>query len=505
MTQTPPTTISPDAVLETILKEHISNFRAAVAEPNARERYRVSDLDDFFAPCQLHLFWFTAKPDLDYSLLVRTRLANAEDGLVKVVGPIELSRKTPTLLKAVEDSIWDEQIKDTSGLLRPVDNSYRRSLAADLASALESLDRYIVQRAHSESPQVTRIGSKQLFHRNGFTWEIYGDPLALVRLPVPSKRVKKSTRTRKPVATQETGVRETPPRREQPGLDCFVTWFYPEIWIGDRPFPTVEEILRRQVPLAASFAPPALDAQLDGRKIVVHSDGMIGVESEDRGTALETLNLIMAAAALLSDLETRALRESELGRGTIDTDASEIVSWGVSWGTEEESLRTASKFRFDPSNFDVDMMLSTRQNVTVDQLRSILALSNTLSADPYLGTVSQLLLEAHTHVQESAYRQGMLMAWIVIESWIANEWSEIVERFGTSAKHRNRLEDTRSWTASVQADTLHLMGVIDSSELSRITVFRNRRNQVIHKSYNPSRSEAEDILQFAERLVKRAL
>ena len=97
------------------------------------------------------------------------------------------------------------------------------------------------------------------------------------------------------------------------------------------------------------------------------------------------------------------------------------------------------------------------------------------------------------------------MAWMVIESWLAREWTAIVEKFKTSRSHRDRLSDSRTWTAIVRAETLRMLKVIDLSQLRAITAFRNKRNDVIHDSYDPNASEAETILEFARKLTLRAL
>ena len=148
---------------------------------------------------------------------------------------------------------------------------------------------------------------------------------------------------------------------------------------------------------------------------------MIALESDSPRQALGSLNRIMGAM-VLSGLDSRTVREADLGQGTLESDALTIKSWGgpITSRSTQGSFMNASKF-------DVDMIGLTRQQVTEDQLRPVLSLAETLAADAYLDTVSSLFLEAHTHFRESAYRQCLLMAWMVIESWLANEWTAIVK------------------------------------------------------------------------------
>ena len=119
--------------------------------------------------------------------------------------------------------------------------------------------------------------------------------------------------------------------------------------------------------------------------------------------------------------------------------------------TVEKLLRDHSNtLMWNVSKLDVNMIGLTRQRVTEDQVRCVLSLAETLAADPYLDTVSALFLEAHTHFEESAYCQCLLLAWMVIESWLAKDWTRLVIRFKTSKKHEDRLTDSRTWTAAMK-------------------------------------------------------
>ena len=482
-----------NATVEKLLKSHIAHFRAAVASLDDSVRGRLSNLEDFSAPCQIHFFWFRAGRDVNYSLLLRTALRDTDDGVVKVVGPVAPGRAVETLLDEIKSNVWDEQVEE--GMF--IDPSLRGQLTSRLASARDNLDAYIVLRAYDDGAEAIRIPQQMIFPGNGFTWDVYGDPRDL-----DSKSLIESDLRRAQLAYDAARKASgTVPSAEKstPELPAFVTWFFPHMWIGDLPALTAEEVLRKRVPRELTFTPKAFDAEHRGKKVVVNRDGMIALEYDSPRQALGSLNRIMGAL-LLSGLDARTVREADLGQGKLEPDALTVRSWG---GTI--TSRSPQWPSFNASRFDVDMIGLTRQQVTEDQLRSVLSLAETLAADAYLDTVSSLFLEAHTHFRESAYRQCLLMAWMVIESWLAREWTAVVEEFKTSASHRDRLTDSRTWTAAVKAETLRMLNVIDSSQLHAITAYRNKRNDVIHDSYDPNASEAETILEFARELTLRAL
>lgn len=484
-----------NATVEKLLKSHIADFRAAVAGLDDSVRGRLSNLEDFSAPCQIHLFWFRAGRDVNYSLLLRTALRDTDDGVVKVVGPVTPARAIDTLLDEIKSNVWDEQVEDVRFFVR--DPSSRGLLTSGLASAFDKLDAYIVLRAYDDGAEAIRIPQRSISLGNGFTWDVYGDPRDLDSKSLIESHLRRAQLADAAARKASGTVPST--EKSTPELPAFVTWFFPHMWIGELPALTAEEVLRRRVPLELTFAPKAFDAEHSGKKVVVNRDGMIALESDSPRQALGSLNRIMGAL-VLSGLDARTVREGDLGQGTLEPDALTIKSWGgpITPRSTQGSFLNASKF-------DVDMIGLTRQQVTEDQLRSALSLAETLAADAYLDTVSSLFLEAHTHFRESAYRQCLLMAWMVIESWLANEWTAIVEKFKTSRQHKDLLTDGRTWTAAVKAETLRMLNVIDPSQLQAITVFRNQRNNVIHNSHDPNASEAETILEFAGELTLRAL
>jgi hypothetical protein len=485
------------ASAEEWLRQHIANYRAAVAELTL-DRRALSNLDDFSAPCQVHLFWFRVEPNVSYSLLLLTRLKGVQDGLVEVVGPMHPSRAVETLLEVINRDRWEEDIDDTHFVIPADDSSFRRVLASNLAQARANFNKHIVACAYTKEPPKSMVGTKEMMPGNGFTWEIYGDVRCLDSKSLVEEQVRKTKDSA--LARRRSGEKEHRVARP-PRLSGYITRFYPPIWIGDLPIQTYEELLRQTTPMELVIVPKALDAEHRGKKVVVNRDGMIAIESGSRRETLESLNRIMAWAQL-NGIDTRTVRESELGTCEIDPATFTIVSWTH---YAESPRNPVGTFLHDYSQVDIDLMPITRERVAEDDLRSIILDSEALSHNPYLDNIASLLLEAHTHFSESEYRQCFLMAWMVVEAWLMNEWSGVVDNTATSNKHRQRLEDTRSWTASVVAETLHMLGSIDRAQLKRLTRFRDIRNDVVHRSANPDKEQAKEMLGFATEVTRAAI
>ena len=54
---------APRASMTDWLQRFLSLFRAETEEVNGMPGVKISNLDDFSAPCQIHLFWFHAEPN----------------------------------------------------------------------------------------------------------------------------------------------------------------------------------------------------------------------------------------------------------------------------------------------------------------------------------------------------------------------------------------------------------------------------------------------------------
>ena len=94
-----------------LLERFLLLFRVAAEELSAMEGIKISNLDDFPAPCQIHLFWFRAEPNLDYCCLLQTKLRNSPDGLVEVVGPMHPADTMDHMSEVLTWDRWSEALK----------------------------------------------------------------------------------------------------------------------------------------------------------------------------------------------------------------------------------------------------------------------------------------------------------------------------------------------------------------------------------------------------------
>ena len=92
------------------------------------------------------------------------------------------------------------------------------------------------------------------------------------------------------------------------------------------------------------------------------------------------------------------------------------------------------------------------------------------------------------------------MSWLIIESWLDKAWSDALNEKKVSKTRQKRLGEGNRFTAEIKSEILNLLGHIDRHQLSKITTFRKRRNDVVHEGYEPVLSESLEGLGFATEL-----
>ncbi len=472
------------------VRNYIAEFRVAAAR-NASQKLGLlaSIFDDFSAPCQVHLFWFRLEePPVDYAVLLCTRVKNLPDDLVEVVGPISPPQIKNKLLEVVRWPRWEEKIKDP-GFLLPKDASLGLVIAGHLAQARESFQRYLVTQLFSEQPRDAWINMKAGFPGNGFIWEIHGD----LRSLNPEETVSRSFQRPQPASALP--VQTSKPKVS---IEGYGTHFYPQLWVGDPPSPTPEDVIsgKRVHAPPIGLSAKALDMTYEGKVLIIHQDGFVGLEAQTRREAMETLNEIMGTM-FLSKIPATAVRERELGSVTIEPESLAVATRS----SELVSLRTAQAFGgvAPPIQDDVQFELNriSGRVVPVARMRDVVTRAERLSRNAIARSHLMFLLEAHTHLLSSEYRQCIVMAWLVIESWLEWRWLTMLDSKNLPKDRRDRFASHDPWTAELRSETLSLLGFIDPTRLEKLTAIRRRRNRVVHSGFNPSKVGAEEAIKLA--------
>jgi hypothetical protein len=278
------------------------------------------------------------------------------------------------------------------------------------------------------------------------------------------------------------------------GLKGYGTYFFPPIWVDQKPKATFSQRIYSGVDLI--WFDKAFDIDYKGNKVVVSKDGFIAITAEDKLRAIDMLNEIMATAILL-DMPLFAIRENEVGEVRIHP--SDLT---ITWYSQElASIRTI----IPTGAIMGDLLLREIPVISKDMLIKIIkqaekwALKDT---KPLLG----LLLEAYTHFANAEYTQSFIMSWTIVEWWLSKLWDDFLNEHKVSGKRREKLRSTIFWkTTDRIIEVLNLSGKIDWDEYRKLERLKDVRNEIIHKGKGATREESEECLEKSLLIIKSML
>jgi hypothetical protein len=97
-----------------------------------------------------------------------------------------------------------------------------------------------------------------------------------------------------------------------------------------------------------------------------------------------------------------------------------------------------------------------------------------------------LIIRAETYLQDHDFIQSLVQAWTAIELSLDRLWWKVIDKTipagveGNSLR-RKRLDDNRSYTASVRAEMLNFMGAFNDELYGRLASLRKTRNDFLHE------------------------
>ncbi|MFC1874657.1 hypothetical protein ACFLY3_00660 [Chloroflexota bacterium] len=466
-----------------------STFSQEYYSLSHEEQSKLSNLDDLSSPCQVEVLWIS-KPSwkLDYQVLIFTHFKDLGEQDITIYGPIAPEEALKKMECIIREPKWQREIdqKESFYSVRKGTSSYASMLEIPFAHTLRSIQGYALRDLFSEQANKLRIGEKSALSKDSFYWLVPGNICELDIDEIVQDIIKGAKMT--------TSVKSQPPKIKSRPINGFVTYFYPPIWVGELPQKTLKERLTGARPVSLIFSEKALDAEYKNAKVVVNQGGLIAIGIEDKMKALDALNEIMAAA-LLSGIQSFAVRESELGKAGIDPQTLAITVHDIPL----VSMRT--KLEEEHIGLSPELFPSERRVLLTDDIKKILKLAEELAPDQSSSTVLLMLLEGYTHLQNTEYTQSFLMTWIVIEKWLDSLWEGLVQEKSIKGKRRKKLVESTLWTADTILETLNLVGSLSESAYREVTRLKRLRNNILHAGVRVAKTESEACINLASRLL----
>lgn len=460
------------------LRDFMMEFRKHSEKLSKEEKSRISNLDDFFPPCQVLLLWFQ---DAHVQYLICTHDSNRKDMEIKIEGPMYTYEAIDCFDSILNDPIWNRK-------LTKEEKKYTYDITM-FSEILEGSFLGIIQEIRNQPfrkpPVTSHGGGKRMLISRDFLWKIEGDIAEMDKTKILTEILE---RAKKEAARAETKPPAPPPPK--PVINGCSTYFYPPIWVGKLPKKTFKEKAR------GSFILPekALTFEYKDRVVIINRDGLIAIGEGNVPKATRMLNEIMATF-LLMGLEASAVRELEVGDAKIDSSSLTITGWT----TRVDTPRTQLAYWFPQQQ----LVLESRTEIGKKNLVRIIKQAERISKDPDISDFLAFLLEAYTHLKNSEYSQSFIMSWVIIERQMFWLWKKFLKEERMPRKRREKLTNPVYWTTDFVLEGLNLGGGLSQKDYEDLMALKNQRNDIIHQGESTSFEEAEKCFKIARSIVKQ--
>lgn len=475
--------------LEKWINELISGFREEYQKLSEDEQTKVSNLDDLSYPCQVEVVWLKhSRFKLDFQLIIFTHFEDKEDLEIVIHNPIELYQAIETLEGKSKNPKWDRKLPEEEHFVIIGGEKKYSTLIEDLfIRALQECKNYITSCVFSKRDKSTNIKWKHLIADRAFLWFVIGD----IQREEPKEIIEKIIEEAKRNAKSKSQPSPKPER-----IKGYGTFFYPPIKVGELPKQTFRERVLES-PLRG-YSEKAFDTEYNRHKVIVNRDGFIAVAIDDKRTATQVLNLIMATF-LLHGIPTFAIRENEVGSVEIDPKNLNISGSTMSF----VSLRTVigqERWQHLPP------IIPTKRAITEEELKVVVKLSESVASNEKITNSLLFFLEAFTYLQNSEYTQSFIMSWMLIERYLSDCWDSFLDKLEIRGDRRDKLKSTLLWKSADRIlEVLSLSDKLAKEDYKLLMKLKQKRNDIIHRGKKASEEEAQKSFNFCINLLGKMM
>ncbi len=128
---------------------------------------------------------------------------------------------------------------------------------------------------------------------------------------------------------------------------------------------------------------------------------------------------------------------------------------------------------------------TTRHILSEDVAKRSIFLFAAIAGQERLISILNFLVRAEASLADHEFTDGLIQGWTAIEMGIDKLWDDLVDRLapkGTTgrADRRRRLQDDRTYSASVRIEMLQLANALDLQTCDSINLLRKARNDLLH-------------------------
>ncbi len=365
--------------LECWLRAFILKLRKEAKLLSIEERDELTNLDDFFEPCQILAIQYRGlaqqfmlvlhnshRPDLEIDVYI----VNAYEAIERI-GPI------------LNDPKWDRPFTEEEKTEVWYARNYRELIERFLIGIIRTRSSLLELRPGKPSgdAKIRMLG-------RDFEWLTHNletiDPDEAVSKIINEAKERAERKKKAAQSGEKTVILKIEPGEEKEDVNGYGTYFYPPIWVGEYPEYTLQERVQgRHV-----FPEKVLDTTYDGKLLIVYNNGYIGIAENDKQTAQNDLNEVMTIGLLLG-IPFFAINNYELSEVTFNLEQVDFQIRGL---TQRGALSRA----FEPQNVLSEQFIKPFVSIQIEGLENIIKATNEITSDPDIKACLPLFIESYT-------------------------------------------------------------------------------------------------------------
>ena len=463
------------------LKKFICKFRQAYEKLEDSEKSRIVNQHDYKYPCQIEIFWMNNP--VEYQIMVITHNPKREDQEIIINGLYKGDEFLDSIDKIMLKERWQEPLEDQSIYHNP---NLEKITYSDIFSGIVNTFITSIKNSLLFNNKEGFQGG-QILTQNSWVWCIKGN-LCNLDCDKIIEEIIKEIRNNAKIWLQESKIEKS---FEKPNLlRGYGTFAYPPIWIGKIPKKTFKQIALGDNYLWRS---KVFDAEISKTKIIINSDGFIGVLKDNKQETMNIINLIFGMSILFG-IDCLAIRESEITEIGAEPKLLSITSTVTPMNSLRNILTDSSRPQLN---------YYPKTEIPEEIFKEIIKKADIISSNQKITEQLTFLLEGYTHYKNAEYSQSFIINWVIIERYLFKIWRELLEEKNISEKRKSKLNDSNRWSADYILEVLNIQGKIDGEDYILFMDLKDKRNKLIHKGEQIDKSTSEKLLNLVFNMIKK--
>ncbi len=467
----------------------ITRFRLEASELSDDQRKRLPNTNNYLEPCQVEVFWLEQP---EYQTIISSNFADRPDKEIIINGPYKGYEFIDKVDAVLREPRWTKPLPGTAPY---VVVSNRNTLADVMYGVIANQLRQITASVFTNIGGPGPAGGQILTNES---WA--GLFIGNIAKTNPSVMVEQILTAARMQAQPTVEQAPSQPPAEVQEIHATIGYLYPPITIGSMPEPqSLREFLNPGIHFF-SMMKTVVEGTVGGEHIVFTKDGLMAVTTIKKQVAVRIFNIVSALILLEGSVAAQAIRESEIGHGTLDPATLELRGWGISGSVTPRTMLLQERMYRRLSFFQ-----DPRQSISENILSEIIEKAHKILDHPKKADELILWLESNTHFQDGEFASSFVISWILVERDLSTSWESFLRERNVRGYRKNKLVNSGMWPADSVLETLNLAGILAEKEYSILMELKSKRNSFVHEGSTITKDDALECLDLATTIMKHDL